>query len=170
MRKPKVIVGMRFGRLITDIETDRKYKNGARYWECICDCGNRTITTNHALKTGHTKSCGCLRDELRNLTVTKHGHSRDYRHTPEYSCWDNLKRRCFNPQHHSYHNYGGRGISVCQEWNESFMAFFNHIGPRPTSKHTIDRINNDGNYEPGNVRWSTRSENLLNRRPYKRTK
>lgn len=92
-----------------------------------------------------------------------HGMSK----SPEYDAWESMKRRCLVPKASNFHNYGGRGIRVCDEWIESFDAFFDHIGPRPSPKHSLDRIDNDGHYEPGNVRWTTMSVQLFNRRPVK---
>lgn len=84
--------------------------------------------------------------------------------TPEYRCWRHLRQRCHDPNHRDYANYGGRGIRVCDEWRASFSAFVAHVGARPSREHSIDRINNDGNYEPGNVRWATRSVQMTNTR------
>ena len=82
--------------------------------------------------------------------------------TPEYRAWNNVKRICYNTRHNKYKNYGGRGIIMCDEWLNSFQDFYDYIGPKPTPQHSLDRINNDGNYEPGNVRWATRSEQNSN--------
>lgn len=88
-------------------------------------------------------------------------------HTPEYDAWIDMKRRCFNENAPNFHNYGGRGIRVCSEWIDSFVAFYHHIGTRPSPDHSLDRIDNDGHYVPGNVRWATMSTQLFNRRPVK---
>lgn len=82
--------------------------------------------------------------------------------TPEYQCWRNILMRCFNPKTRMYPRYGGRGITICDEWRDSFLSFYQHVGPRPSKGHSIDRIDNDGDYEPGNVRWATRKEQQAN--------
>jgi hypothetical protein len=95
---------------------------------------------------------------------TTHGHAASGR-TPEYNAWVSLNQRCKNPKNPRWKDYGGRGVTVCARWRDSFEAFLADMGPRPSSEHSIDRINNDGNYEPGNVRWATRAEQYANRRP-----
>lgn len=91
----------------------------------------------------------------------KHGMYR----TPEYQAWISIKARCYNPNSRNYKNYGGRGISMCSEWDADFMAFYEHIGPRPSDRHSIDRIDVNGHYEPGNVRWTTWDVQAVNKRP-----
>lgn len=135
-----------------------------RAFLCRCDCGNQKIISLAELKRGTTKSCGCWNSEVQSSFMidysTKHGKS----NTPEYSIWKGMKERCNNPKNKSYHNYGGRGIKVFDRWLDSFENFINDMGERPSKNHQLDRINNDGNYEPSNCKWSTRSENTINKR------
>jgi hypothetical protein len=152
------ITGQRFGKLIA-IQKAGSYKSPSRkhvLWECKCDCGGEVITRLNALRTGTVNSCGCLRGKK----SFKHGLIG----TSEYTCWSRMKDRCFNPKSLDYPNYGGRGITVCDEWKKSFTKFFEHMGKKPSVRHSIDRINCDGNYEPENCRWATPLEQSRNRR------
>lgn len=109
-----------------------------------CSCGNAYKAKPRDLVIGRIKTCGCVNP------MTSHRK----KGSPEYYVWAQMKQRCYNPKSNVFHNYGGRGIKVCDEWVSDFMAFYNHIGPRPSSLHSIDRIDVNGNYEPGNVRWA----------------
>lgn len=154
---PTIIqTGQRFGRLRIVRELESRAKH--RRFECVCDCGFIGSFGLGDLKSGMSTSCGCWRSER----ATTHGKHR----TPEYRVWAHMIARCENPKIKGWHNYGGRGIRVCEEWRESFPAFLAYVGERPSPKHSIDRWpNNDGNYEPGNVRWAaTMSEQHLNSR------
>jgi hypothetical protein len=148
------LIGERFGRYIVT-GYDRLYK-GHNYWFCTCDCGTKSSITGDSLRHGKTLSCGCLQIEK----ATTHG----MRYTPEYGTWGRIKHRCFVENHPDYKDYGGRGITVCDEWKDSFEAFFEHVGLKPFPKAQLDRIDNNGNYEPGNVRWTTSKINNNNRR------
>jgi hypothetical protein len=130
--------------------------NGRATWLCDCACGRTTIVSGHKLASGETRSCGCLR--------IKHGKAKLRNRSPEYVTWLDMKAPCADPKHISYKNYGGRGITVCPEWLRCFPAFYRDIGPRPPGM-TLDRIENNGNYEPGNCKWSTRTEQNHNARP-----
>lgn len=155
------VLGNKFGRWT--IIKAVPYTGTKTTWLCRCECGTTRKVRLSSLRNGDSVSCGCYAEELK--TKYESGKGTD---TPEYWVWSCMIQRCHNPKASSYHNYGGRGIKVCQEWKDSFLKFFNHIGSRPTPTHSIDRINNDGNYEPGNVRWATRHEQNLNTRRTKR--
>lgn len=157
------LTGRRFGRLVAQAKEGLATDDEAR-WRCLCDCGNETCVRSSSLRNGTTQSCGCLRRELLSTRPLKHGQARHGRLTSEYDAWHAMKQRCLNPNHAAYANYGGRGITVCQQWLESFEVFFADVGLKPDPELTLDRIDNDGSYEPGNVRWATRSQQNSNQR------
>lgn len=163
----KDISGMRFGRLqvvnVSHSQKRTRLKGTVLYWNCICDCGNEAIISAHSLNRGDAKSCGCYHSELLTAANTTHGFSK----SSECGIWYSMKQRCFNPKSKRYADYGGRGITMADAWRESFDTFYADMGPRPSSKHSIDRINNDGNYEPGNCRWATATEQARNQRKRK---
>ena len=153
------MIGNRFGRLVVVYRDGRSGNDAA--WQCRCDCGKtRRVRADH-LSSGATTSCGCYRRANLLSMVTKHARAG----TPEYRAWKGMKTRCTNDREKGWKNYGGRGIRVCDRWLNSFEAFLADVGPRPSPQHSIDRFpDNDGNYEPGNVRWATRKQQSENRR------
>lgn len=153
------VIGKRFGRLI--VLDDYKDKKGYRRLSCICDCGNQCIKRYSHVISGSTSSCGCKVFE--NKASVTHG----LRWSGEYSIWQNMKNRCLNPNVPCFERYGGRGIKVSDRWMHSFQNFYDDMGPRPSPNHSIERINNEGNYEPGNCRWATNLEQSKNKRTTK---
>jgi hypothetical protein len=156
------LTGQRYGRLVV-IKRIPQQKKG-RFWLCACDCGNFKEIEGHRFKSGNTKSCGCYRVEVSRERATKHGERESF----EYRSWASAKGRCYNPKNSRWKHYGARGIKMCPEWQNNFKAFLAHIGRCPKGR-SLDRINTDGNYEPGNVRWATTKQQSQNRRPWKHT-
>lgn len=150
--------GARFGRWVVQ-DRAGSIKNRAA-WRCICDCGNERILSSATLTDGESLSCGCLHKERASAAARTHGRSR----TRLYKVWTSMKRRCTAPKDSQYHLYGGRGITVCPEWMASFEAFAADVGERPQAGMSLDRIDNEKGYMPGNVRWATGSQQLSNTR------
>lgn len=188
MTRPLDIAGQTFGRLVAE---RRVLGLGRTAWLCRCACGGVITARTDHLRARRIVSCGCVAargpntnppadaDPLlgtkhlakiriarsaRPTRIVKHGK----RGSPEYTAWQGMTQRCHNPANPSYCDYGARGISVCPEWRADFAAFYAHIGPKPGASLSVDRINVDGNYEPGNVRWATTTQQRQNQRPRKR--
>ena len=153
------VIGHKYGRLKAVKECEEN-RHGLIYVLCICDCGNEKIVQKGNLRGGNVKSCGCLLKETASKTSRKYKNkmSRSYRNV-----YYHMKDRCYNPKSDRYYRYGARGIKVCDRWLESLDNFYEDMGERPFKGAQLDRINNDGNYEPSNCRWVSRSENILNR-------
>jgi hypothetical protein len=160
MKHLKDLTGQRFDRLVVICREGRD-KRGSYLWKCICDCGKIYFAVNSHLLRGGLKSCGCLRIENR----IKHGNSPASGASKEYNSWKCIKARCLNPNNPEYHNYGGRGITICDRWKNSFANFLEDMGAAPSEIHSVDRYPNmNGNYEPGNCRWATPKEQARNTR------
>jgi hypothetical protein len=157
--------GQRFGRLKLIRDLGIIDSNRSHAWECVCDCGEKVITRKNSLVQGFTRSCGCLRLERIKKANTTHGFTKNYTSEPEYSCWIDMIRRCTIPSRPEWNKYGGRGIKVCAKWR-SFEKFISDMGRKPSPSHTLDRIDNDGNYAASNCRWATKSIQRKNQRPY----
>lgn len=151
----KSLVGQRYGMLVV-LELSQEKKGHEANWLCRCDCGVETSVLAGNLRRGRTTSCGCRR--------TKHGESPLDRITVEYRTWRDMIERCHGSHmRREFEAYRSRGIAVCGEWRASYEAFLAHVGRRPGRGYSLDRIDNDRGYEPGNVRWATRSQQQLNK-------
>jgi hypothetical protein len=160
----KNLKGMTFGRL-TVLSRGENHGNLVR-WLCRCSCGNERLVFGNNLRQGYSASCGCARSEscaAKCKARTIHGHCANGTETPEYTAWQNIHDRCYNPKYENFHRYGGRGIQVCIRWDE-FEDFLSDMWLKPVPKYSIDRINNDWSYMPSNCRWATAREQNLNRK------
>lgn len=160
-RQPENLVGQKFYRLTVISFAGKAARNSV--WNCACDCGRDARVIGSRLKSGKTKSCGCQRGISNAAKNMKHGHAARGRFTPEYKAWRAMLDRCYNPKNKRFSRYGARGIVVCDRWRGAFERFLADVGKKPTQKHSLDRHpNNDGNYEPGNVRWALPTEQANN--------
>lgn len=163
--------GTRIGRLLLKTAAyEPRTTTGIRYWLWICDCdcgtkGHKVLESSFKRRTAPTQSCGCYQRECVSKRSRKHGERgwKDRKITPEYETWCHMRRRCLSKDSADYKRYGGRGIKICEEWNV-YETFLKDMGRRPTKSHSIDRIDNDGDYTPKNCKWSTKKEQNRNRR------
>ncbi len=155
------LTGQRFGRLVV-IDRGIGANPRATYWNCLCDCGNRSTVFAGSLRNAAipTRSCGCLQREITKARNTTHG----LHYTYQRRLWQGIKSRCYNPKTPPYKHYGERGIVMADVWLNDLPRFAADIGQRPTPRHSLDRIDNDGPYAPGNVRWATRQQQNRNYR------
>lgn len=153
------LIGQRFGRLTVIERAPNRPGSTCAIWRCICDCGNEKVKASHDLRRAHAPSCGCWGRER--ISEAKGTHR--LTETREYVIWAGMKQRCRNSRSMAFPNYGGRGIQMCDRWADSFESFLEDMGNAPAGT-SIDRIDNDGNYEPGNCRWATSATQIRNRR------
>lgn len=159
MKTTRDLTGLAFGKVT--VERRHGHRDA---WTCKCECGRTKTFRGYDLSAGRVTSCGCQQRHRLAGCVRTHG-----RHgTPEYRAWRAMIERCHRPESVSYANYGGRGITVCDEWRYSFATFLRDVGDKPSPKHSLDRKNNNGNYEPSNVRWATKVEQMRNTRRSRR--
>lgn len=157
----KNIIGQRFGRLMVVSFLEPAPKAHSTLWLCQCDCGNKAKIQSNNLRSGHTRSCGCLETESKLKRSLIHGHTINKTYSPTYAVWSSIKGRCLNPHNEHYKYYGGRGITICDEWMK-FNNFLKDMG-ETREGYQIDRINNNLGYYKENCRWTTKIENMRNR-------
>ena len=164
--KLQIQKGQIFGKWTIVEETENRIlpsKQKMRQFICICECNNQSIVSLPNLQSGKSKSCGCLQKEIaKNLAIKKFTKHNNYKNKL-YQTWSDMKQRCLNKNNKHYKDYGGRGIKVCNRWLNSFENFLQDMGQKPNG-YSLDRINNNGNYEPSNCRWGTPIQQIHNRR------
>ncbi|EKD89559.1 MAG: hypothetical protein ACD_33C00045G0026 [uncultured bacterium] len=158
----KNLVDNKFGRLTVIYDSGKRTSGRMIIWTCKCDCGNIINVCTGSLNSGNTKSCGCLQKDYVSNTG-KNNITHGLSNTLIYKNWSDIIQRCNNPNNPAYIYYGARGIKICDKWLQSFEAFYTDMGVKPSSHHSIDRKDNNGNYEPNNCKWSTQEEQCNNK-------
>lgn len=161
-----IAAGDVFG-VLTVLSEESEKRRSVRLYRCRCVCGRERLVASQNLRRGKHRKCDCARAVRLQVAMRRprtHGELNKPIVSAEYETWRQMKQRCLNPRSRHYKNYGGRGITVCPEWRDSFELFLEHVGRRPSPLHSLDRIDNDRGYEPGNVRWATAVEQQRNRR------
>ena len=157
------LTGNRYGALVAVSPSHAKSPSRYRLWDCLCDCGEVVLVDSHTLTRGQKKACG-IGGHNWNRILADRPRTPAKSNSSEYSSWQKMKTRCLNPRSQKYPDYGGRGITIHQPWVDSFDSFLADMGLKPTPRHTVERTDNDGNYEPGNCRWATGPEQRRNQR------